>query len=212
MKNITVKLNTGVFVDLTVFTGEVSPEERSLLDINAPVYRFVDGTSEDMVVSSTGTVLRRYPVSNRWHEGLKRNYYELVEPCISKWGYFQVHTPTGTTLVHRLVAKTFLGNSSLEVDHINGDKQNNNIKNLRYVTHRKNCNNKNTVGRNTINKHSYSDIVAINRVTGDKYTFRNLTEAYKVLGDNRKGWRDRVGKCILENGGLAYNHFWYGKF
>lgn len=211
MKNITVKFNSGVEIDLTVFSGEVSPEERGLLAVNAPVYRFVEGTSEDMVVSSTGVVLRRYPVSNRWHLGLKRDYYEVVKPCINKSGYNQINTPTGTTLVHRLVAKTFLGNSSLEIDHINGNKQNNSISNLRYVTHEENCNNDNTKKKNS-KLHFYRDIVAINRVTGDKYTFKNLTEAYKVLGENRKGWRDRVGKCIIRNGGLAYNHFWYGKF
>lgn len=48
-----------------------------------------------------------------------------------------------TTLVHRLVAKAFVPNpfSYAEVDHIDGDKQNNGPDNLRWLTHQKNCSN-----------------------------------------------------------------------
>jgi hypothetical protein len=38
--------------------------------------------------------------------------------------------------VHRLVAIAFLGDSDMQVDHINGDKLNNNVSNLRYVSAR----------------------------------------------------------------------------
>ena len=41
-------------------------------------------------------------------------------------------------LIHRLVAKAFLGKSDLLVDHIDGNKLNNNINNLEYVTPREN--------------------------------------------------------------------------
>lgn len=41
-------------------------------------------------------------------------------------------------LLHRLVMKTFVGNSKLEVNHKDGNKENNNINNLEYVTHSEN--------------------------------------------------------------------------
>ena len=41
-------------------------------------------------------------------------------------------------LLHRLVIKTFVGNSKLEVNHKDGNKENNNINNLEYVTHSEN--------------------------------------------------------------------------
>lgn len=52
-----------------------------------------------------------------------------------------------TELVHRLVAKAFIYNDDLErncVDHMDGNKTNNSLCNLRWVTHKENCNNENT--------------------------------------------------------------------
>jgi hypothetical protein len=39
---------------------------------------------------------------------------------------------------HRLVISTFIGDSNLHIDHINGDKTDNRLDNLRYVTNRQN--------------------------------------------------------------------------
>ena len=49
-----------------------------------------------------------------------------------------------TFSVHRLVAETFLeaDNKRNDVDHIDGDKTNNNISNLRWATHSENMQNK----------------------------------------------------------------------
>jgi hypothetical protein len=51
--------------------------------------------------------------------------------CLWKDGNYK------TMLVHRLVASSFLGlelNSKMTVDHIDGNRENNNVKNLRVVT------------------------------------------------------------------------------
>ena len=53
--------------------------------------------------------------------------YHIVGEHILKWVYFNGEIPDG-----------------YEIDHINGDKQDNRIENLRCVTHYQNCNNKNT--------------------------------------------------------------------
>lgn len=41
-------------------------------------------------------------------------------------------------LLHRLIMYTFNGVSEMEVDHIDGNKANNRIENLRYCSHRDN--------------------------------------------------------------------------
>lgn len=43
-------------------------------------------------------------------------------------------TKNGQVRVHRLVALFWLGSSELEVNHIDGNKENNNVSNLEYVT------------------------------------------------------------------------------
>jgi YesN/AraC family two-component response regulator len=72
-----------------------------------------------------------------------------------KWGAFRELKPYETTkgylkvrlykdgkqknyFVHRLVMETFKGESSLEVNHIDGNKKNNELSNLEYVTTKEN--------------------------------------------------------------------------
>ncbi len=45
--------------------------------------------------------------------------------------------------IHRLVAEHYVPNpeNKSDVDHIDGNKSNNNVSNLRWVTHQENCNN-----------------------------------------------------------------------
>lgn len=62
---------------------------------------------------------------------------ELLNPRINEKGYCTVFTEKGAVQVHRLVAYTWLGgkrNAMYNVDHINSNKRDNSIKNLRWVT------------------------------------------------------------------------------
>lgn len=62
---------------------------------------------------------------------------EILNPRINERGYCIVFTDKGAVQVHRLVAYTWLGgkrNAMYNVDHINSNKRDNSIKNLRWVT------------------------------------------------------------------------------
>jgi hypothetical protein len=68
----------------------------------------------------------------------------LLKPVITGKRYYMVNLckdrKMRTYTVHRLVAKAFLENYSedLHVDHIDGNRQNNKLENLRMVTHQEN--------------------------------------------------------------------------
>lgn len=72
---------------------------------------------------------------NGWKEKIKTNILGTrgyMGVLLSKNGKRKKFT------IHRLVAIAFLGPSNLQVDHIDGDKLNNNLLNLRYLNGRDN--------------------------------------------------------------------------
>lgn len=75
----------------------------------------------------------------------------------NKGGYLRVTLyPSGTTYsIHRLVALVWLAESyleGLEVDHIDGNKENNNVQNLEWVTQQENIRRVHAAGRNADTK------------------------------------------------------------
>jgi len=91
-------------------------------------------------VSNDGRV-RRLRFINGSHN------FEKIKECkqtLNTWGYMTVNLSkngkSNTKRVHRLVADAFLGESNLQVDHIDGNKRNNRLDNLEYVTPKENTN------------------------------------------------------------------------
>jgi hypothetical protein len=84
-------------------------------------------------------------VANRWHH---RGELHLVKPKKNKSGYlyyglfhgFGKQRKRYWFRAHRLIYQTFAGEipNGLEIDHIDGDRHNNSIDNLRIVTHSQN--------------------------------------------------------------------------
>ena len=103
------------------------------------VWKPVVGYEGLYLVSSIGRVktLKRYKVSRE----------HIKKPTICKDGYKYVMLWKGNTFkrfpIHRLVASAFIDNTEHkpEVDHIDTNRTNNNVSNLRWVTRKENQHN-----------------------------------------------------------------------
>lgn len=80
-----------------------------------------------------------YQVSNLG--GVKRLKFDkerVLKPWLNKGGYYYLGLCKGGTskkiFVHRLVMLAFVGESDLQVNHVNGDKTDNRLENLEYCT------------------------------------------------------------------------------
>lgn len=82
----------------------------------------------------------KYEVSNT---GKVRNIktQRILKPGKNQYGYFMVCLGNKMYTVHRLVAITFMGKSTegqTDIDHINGNKEDNNLTNLRWASRSEN--------------------------------------------------------------------------
>ena len=92
-------------------------------------------------IKSVGRFIDRLVTGNYWQEE------RILKPHKTKYGYLMVelrnHKKPKNFLIHRLVAIAFITNpeNKPEVDHINANKTDNNVNNLRWVTAKENVRN-----------------------------------------------------------------------
>ena len=107
-------------------------------------WRDIDGFIGLYQISNLGRVkslARETPFTNRWGQRITRTRKEFImRTKIQYNGYvcvtFRKNSKPHTISVHRLVAMAFIPNpeNKPQIDHIDGNKQNNIASNLRWVT------------------------------------------------------------------------------
>lgn len=141
---------------------------------------------EDLyMVSNTGLVKRIKFINGKHNFEQER----LLKPILNKDGYMFVRLckdgKAKNKRIHKLVANAFLGESNLQIDHIDGNKQNNRLDNLEYVTPKENTNrawNKGIAKYTTERKEKLRQIALEKWKTNSFRKWRNKKESmsYKV--------------------------------
>ena len=151
-------------------------------EIENEVWKDIDDYEGLYQVSNLGRIKRIYP------------YEHLISNSKNSKGYYTVgftkNNLRKNKMVHRLVAKAFILNpdNKKEVDHINTNRTDNRVENLKWVTHKENCN-------NPISKINYSNT----RKGKTVYVYTN--EQRKAVSERMKGFKHSENSKLL----MSYN-------
>jgi hypothetical protein len=118
-------------------------ENLLLDDIRGEVWAAVPNYERTHKVSNMGRIKSIERIIPGQLGGEFKKPDKILKQAISRCGYLNIRIGQGekkaTLSVHRIVLGAFSGNSDLHIDHVDGDKKNNCLSNLEYVTKRENC-------------------------------------------------------------------------
>ena len=181
--------------------------------------KFIEGTDHKAIITSDGRVFKRYAIKKGWKNKRIVGWSEFKE--VKPWlgsGYLQVSLSgfRNPQSVHRLVAEAFLPNPENKpaVDHINGNRLDNRVENLRWVTNKENSNNPNTKYKNiySSNRKVLTNIQGFNPKTNQRTPiFTNLREASNWMTPEGKKIRPVSLANALRLGRKCGGYFWTGK-
>ena len=178
------------------------------------MFKFIEGTDHKAIVTSDGRVFKRYSVNRRYPEKGFTGFREvkLSNDCS---GYLQVGLGRirNAAPVHRLVARAFIPNPENKpcIDHIDGDRTNNNLTNLRWVTIKENNNNPNTKYKHVYGSKCkvWINIQGFNPKSNHRTPiFTNLREASTWVTPEGKDIKPRTLVRYLNKKITYKNYFW----
>lgn len=177
---VIVKPSENTLTQIEVTTEKA--KEKELLEQREEVYKF---HSKGTIVSSRGKVLVKS----------SKGFYRLVKQFKDEEGYHRVLLNNETYLVDHLVAETFIGDPSeelFEIEHINGIIDDDDVKNLKWVTPR----------------YAWRNIRAVKSRTSESALFSNFQVAMPFI-KGLNGTIEEVVKAI-EKQKKYRSYYWAG--
>lgn len=160
---------------------------RSIRDMEETSYKEISDEGfkhavEDLYVSVKGDVIKVKEYEDKV-------YYKLLIPSTTKDGYKQVGLCSSGSAVHihTLVMMTYVGPrpDGMEIDHIDRNKANNRLENLRYVTHKENMANINKPEHHKYLGRYCKATETFHRDDGKKFKM-NIASYYLMLRNKNK--------------------------
>ena len=172
------------------------------------IWKDVPGYEGLYQVSNVGRVKSVYRIINR-NRGYVARKEVILKPCIRRRYLFVQLSKNGKQknfFVHRLVAMAFIDNPKNypQIDHINGDKYNNSVDNLRWVTAKENSNNPNA-SNSPIGKTKKGKVIIQCDLQGNP-----IKEWASSVDIQRKFgyWRGNITNCCLGVVKTSYGYIW----
>lgn len=142
---------------------------------------------DDLWVDKTGSVLSIKEKHNKY-------WCKLASLSKNNAGYYQAscYSRKGAIPVHELVITTFIGPrpDDMEIDHIDRNRANNKLSNLRYVTHQENMANANKPDHHRYFGRYCKATETFTRNDGKKFKM-NIASYYLMLRNNNKAQAKR---------------------
>ena len=180
---IIAKPSSSTLCELEVTTEKA--KEKELLELGEEVYKFLNSENR-VIISSKGKVLVKE----------NKGFYRLVKTFKDLNGHDCVNLQNRTYLVHSLVAESFLGTPQgllNQIQHINGDKSDNSVSNLKYYSP----------------EEEWRNIRAVKAHTSESVLFSNLRIATPFIR-GLNGTLEEVVKAI-EKQKKYRGYFWTGE-
>ena len=180
---VIVKPSSSTLCELEVTTEKA--KEKELLEQREEVYKFLNPGDMKVIISSKGKVLVKE----------NKGFYRLVKTFKDLQGYDCVNLQNRTYLVHSLVAQVFLGTPSgllSTIKHINGDKSDNSVSNLKYSSP----------------EEEWRNIRAVKAHTSESALFSNFQVAMPFI----RGLNGTIGDVIkaIEKQKKYRSYYWTG--